>query len=84
MVSDLRLLTLVETTGDGALEEGAEGAGECGNDDVALEVGLCGILLRQFPETPECKDYRCRCPREYCPPGHYSPVNIVPPDIIHQ
>ena len=20
---------------------------------------------------------------EYCPPGHYSLVNIVPPDIIH-
>ena len=20
---------------------------------------------------------------EYCPPGHYSPVNIVPPDTIH-
>ena len=24
-----------------------------------------------------------KAPCELCPPGHYSPVNIVPPDIIH-
>ena len=47
-----RVELIVETSGDGAHEEGAEGAGECGNDGDELEDGLCGILLRQFPETP--------------------------------
>ena len=37
-------------------------------------------------DTMSGRETRChsvQCPPQKCPPGHYSLVNNVPPDIIH-